>query len=67
MKTLQTVVLKDGSILYVNRKVTNTTYFDLQTKGKYARQNILRLLRHEYIDYKEVEILQFEDISIEMY
>ena len=69
MKVLSYVILKDGSEEYVNRKVSDVTFYDLQTKGKVARKNILRVLRDSMIDYKDVKTLVFEkeDKYIEMY
>ena len=69
MKVLSYVILKDGSEEYVNRKVSDVTFYDLQTKGKVARKNILRVLRDSMIDYKDVKTLVFEDEDkyIDMY
>lgn len=69
MRTLSYVILKNGSEEYVDRKVSDVTFYDLQTKGKVARKNVLRVLRDSMIDYKDVKTLVFEDDDryIEMY
>lgn len=67
MKKLNYVILKDGTQLLTNSKVQNCTFYDLQTKGKIARKCILNTLRKECINYKDVAILGFEGLEIELY
>lgn len=72
MKKLTSVILKNGDCLLTNSSVQNCTFYDLQTRGKKARQCILRTLKKECINYKEVKTLIFQDFNeypqeIEMY
>ena len=68
MKRIDYVVMNDGEEISIgNRKVTNVTFYDLQTKGQIAKKNLFRTLKEAWVDVKNVKKVVIEDVYIDLY
>ncbi|MDY5929864.1 MAG: hypothetical protein SPI36_03360 [Candidatus Onthovivens sp.] len=68
MKTIEKIIYKNGEEESIgNRKVSNITFYDLQTKGPIAKKNLLRTLKEEWIDIKEVAQVVIDGVYIDLY
>lgn len=68
MKRIDYVIMNDGEEICIgNRKVTNVTFYDLQTKGQIAKKNLFRTLKEAWIDVKNVKQVVIEEVYIDLY
>lgn len=68
MKRIDYVIMNDGEEISIgNRKVTNVTFYDLQTKGQIAKKNLFRTLKEAWVDVKNVKKVVIEDVYIDLY
>ena len=68
MKRIDYVIMKDGEEISIgNRKVTNVTFYDLQTKGQIAKKNLFRTLKEAWVDVKNVKQVVIEEVYIDLY
>lgn len=65
MKKIKYAILKNGDYETINRRISNITYFDFQTKGEKAKKNVVRILKECYIDVKEVSKVVLLDGTLE--
>lgn len=68
MKRIDYVIMNDGEEICIgNRKVTNVTFYDLQTKGQIAKKNLFRTLKEAWVDVKNVKKVVIDDVYIDLY
>lgn len=68
MKRIDYVIMNDGEEISIgNRKVTNVTFYDLQTKGQIAKKNLFRTLKEAWVDVKNVKKVVIEEVYIDLY
>ena len=68
MKRIDYVIMNDGEEISIgNRKVTNVTFYDLQTKGQIAKKNLFRTLKGAWVDVKNVKKVVIEEVYIDLY
>lgn len=68
MKRIDYVIMNDGEEISIgNRKVTNVTFYDLQTKGQIAKKNLFRTLKEAWVDVKNVKQVVIEEVYIDLY
>lgn len=68
MKRINYVIMNDGEEISIgNRKVTNVTFYDLQTKGQIAKKNLFRTLKEAWVDVKNVKKVVIEEVYIDLY
>lgn len=68
MKRIDYVIMNDGEEISIgNRKVTNVTFYDLQTKGQIAKKNLFRTLKEAWVDVKNVKKVVIDDVYIDLY
>lgn len=68
MKRIDYVIMNDGEEISIgNRKVTNVTFYDLQTKGQIAKKNLFRILKEAWVDVKNVKKVVIEEVYIDLY
>lgn len=65
MKKIKYVIFKNGDYETINRRISNITYFDFQTKGKKAKKNVVRILKECYIDVNDVKCVVLLDRTLE--
>lgn len=68
MKRIDYVIMNDGEEISIgNRKVTNVTFYDLQTKGQIAKKNLFRTLKEAWVDVKNVKQVVIDEVYIDLY
>ena len=68
MKRIDYVIMNDGEEISIgNRKVTNVTFYDLQTRGPIAKKNLVRTLKEAWVDVKNVKQVVIEEVYIDLY
>lgn len=68
MKRIDYVIMNDGEEISIgNRKVTNVTFYDLQTKGQIAKKNLFRTLKEAWVDVKNVKKVVIDEVYIDLY
>ena len=72
MKEIRYAILKNGDYAVIRRRISNITYFDFQTQGQRAKNNVVRILK-EYVNIEDVKTVILRDTrynwddEIEMY
>ena len=68
MKRIDYVIMNDGEEISIgNRKVTNVTFYDLQTRGPIAKKNLFRTLKEALVDVKNIKQIVIKEVYIDLY